>query len=78
MVVKLQLFGICKKWTEGACEGPALTGKEHRSVQENRGERWKKDMASKKERGGTHDLTLAPIASHSHTNWLYLYGLMCV
>ena len=55
------------------CEGPAHKGEEHRSVQENRGERWKKDMASKKERGGnkkqggTHDLTLATIASHSHT-----------
>ena len=32
----------------GGCEGPALTGKELRSMQKNRGERWK-DMASKKE-----------------------------
>ena len=30
-------------------------GKEHTSVQENRGERWKKDMASKKERGGNKE-----------------------
>ena len=26
----------------GGCEGPAVTGREHRNVRENRGERWKK------------------------------------